>query len=267
MSQPAVSAALGRLRKVFGDPLFVRGSHSMQPTARALQLGAFTARSARFDQARPAAAVGIRSRNGRAHARREHVRRRRARLPAEIVRAIAGNRAGHQDTQRYHAGDRTRAGDGVGDVDLAIGYFPSLKGAGIYQQRLFSHTFACAVRTKPSTRRAQDHAARVRERVARCRGGQDQRCFRGSPCSHRLETPGCALVAALSCDTVIVRDSDLIVTVPYAIAATFAGVGGLRTLRPPIQGRDACPPPVLACAVPPRSVQPVVARPRCRAVC
>ena len=39
MSQPAVSAALGRLRKIFVDPLFVRGSHGMQPTARALQLG------------------------------------------------------------------------------------------------------------------------------------------------------------------------------------------------------------------------------------
>jgi DNA-binding transcriptional LysR family regulator len=34
-SQPAVSHALGRLRALIGDPLFVRGRHGLTPTARA----------------------------------------------------------------------------------------------------------------------------------------------------------------------------------------------------------------------------------------
>ena len=38
LSQPAVSFALARLRKMFDDPLFVRASRSMQPTPRVLQL-------------------------------------------------------------------------------------------------------------------------------------------------------------------------------------------------------------------------------------
>lgn len=38
LSQPAVSSALGRLRRILGDPLFVRTRQGMQPTARALQL-------------------------------------------------------------------------------------------------------------------------------------------------------------------------------------------------------------------------------------
>lgn len=38
MSQPAISLALGRLRDLLDDPLFVRGRGAMQPTARALQL-------------------------------------------------------------------------------------------------------------------------------------------------------------------------------------------------------------------------------------
>ncbi|MFD7887951.1 LysR family transcriptional regulator, partial [Streptomyces albidoflavus] len=38
MSQAAVSAALGRLRKLFGDPLFVRAPGGMAPTARARSL-------------------------------------------------------------------------------------------------------------------------------------------------------------------------------------------------------------------------------------
>jgi DNA-binding transcriptional LysR family regulator len=39
LSQPAVSAALGRLRKNLGDALLVRSGHGMRPTPRAEQLG------------------------------------------------------------------------------------------------------------------------------------------------------------------------------------------------------------------------------------
>jgi DNA-binding transcriptional LysR family regulator len=38
LSQPAVSSALGRLRSLLGDELFVRDGNRMMPTARALQL-------------------------------------------------------------------------------------------------------------------------------------------------------------------------------------------------------------------------------------
>src|SRR5690606_27063617 len=36
LSQPTVSIALGKLRRLFGDPLFVRTSDGMQPTPRAI---------------------------------------------------------------------------------------------------------------------------------------------------------------------------------------------------------------------------------------
>ena len=38
MSQPAMSRALGKLRELFNDPLFIRTSHGMEPTARAQAL-------------------------------------------------------------------------------------------------------------------------------------------------------------------------------------------------------------------------------------
>lgn len=38
LSQPAVSHALGRLRRLFGDPLLLKGYGHMTPTARALEL-------------------------------------------------------------------------------------------------------------------------------------------------------------------------------------------------------------------------------------
>ena len=39
LSQSAVSHALTRLRDLFGDPLFIRKSHGLEPTRRALELG------------------------------------------------------------------------------------------------------------------------------------------------------------------------------------------------------------------------------------
>src|SRR6185437_11939892 len=38
VSQPALSKTLARLRRYFDDPLFVRVSHSMEPTPKALAL-------------------------------------------------------------------------------------------------------------------------------------------------------------------------------------------------------------------------------------
>src|SRR5215471_14927560 len=38
LTQPTVSAMLARLRKLFGDPLFVRNQRGIQPTPRAMAL-------------------------------------------------------------------------------------------------------------------------------------------------------------------------------------------------------------------------------------
>lgn len=38
ISQPALSNALSRLRKQLDDPLFIRASHGMRPTEKALEL-------------------------------------------------------------------------------------------------------------------------------------------------------------------------------------------------------------------------------------
>ena len=38
MSQPAMSRTLAKLRELFNDPLFIRTSHGMEPTSRAVAL-------------------------------------------------------------------------------------------------------------------------------------------------------------------------------------------------------------------------------------
>src|SRR5579875_1794459 len=39
LSPSSISHALGRLRDIFGDPLFVRRSRGLEPTSRSLELG------------------------------------------------------------------------------------------------------------------------------------------------------------------------------------------------------------------------------------
>src|ERR1700679_3240999 len=39
LSPSGISHALGRLRALFGEPLFIRRSHGLEPTQRAMELG------------------------------------------------------------------------------------------------------------------------------------------------------------------------------------------------------------------------------------
>ena len=39
VAQPALNKTLAKLRGYFGDPLFVRAGHRMEPTAKAIELG------------------------------------------------------------------------------------------------------------------------------------------------------------------------------------------------------------------------------------
>jgi DNA-binding transcriptional LysR family regulator len=146
MSQPAVSAALAKLRKVFGDPLFVRTSRGMEPTPRAAAL------------VPPAREVLMR-------------------VDEEVLSDISFSPATTKRVFTFALSDvgemvflprilesltrlapsasvrsvtlplvQTEQGLENGEIDLAIGYFPDLKRSSFFQQRLFTHTFVCLLR-------------------------------------------------------------------------------------------------------------------------
>ena len=146
MSQPAMSLALNKLRTAFSDPLFVRNSRGLSPTPRAEQLvipmrhvldqikndvlrqpsfdPATTDRTFTFNMADVGELVFL----PRLHA---HLR---AAAPGANIRTVSTPPAQLEEAMES------------GEVDLAVGYFPGLKGAAMYQQRLFSHSFVCIVR-------------------------------------------------------------------------------------------------------------------------
>jgi len=151
LTQARVSGILSKLRRHFGDPLFARTSHGMEPTPYAdrvypdvLQcfnrLSSPDSHRTSFD---PAAAV------------------RQFRvcmtdiseivvLPAlvnELQRTAAGLML---EAERISANSHARLESG--EVDLAVGYMPSLE-AGFYQQTLFRQAFVClAARRHPRIR-------------------------------------------------------------------------------------------------------------------
>jgi DNA-binding transcriptional LysR family regulator len=144
-SQPAVSAALSRLRESFDDRLFVRAGNVMQPTPRAAGLVA-SARTVlarieseivaapRFDPARSHRTIAIAlSDVGEVELLPTIMREVRKRMPNAGVRSVS-----------LPAADVAR-GLESGAIDLAIGYFPDLKKRNFFQQALFTGTFCSLV--------------------------------------------------------------------------------------------------------------------------
>lgn len=236
LSQPAMSAALAKVRVLFDDPLFVRAAGGVKPTARAESLADPVRRvlhavrsevlpKARFDPRTTTRTftlitpdIGEVAFLPRLLARmREQAPRADLRTlampPAEIERALESGRA-----------------------DLALGLFPDLTKAGFYQQRLFRNSFICVAAagreavTEPLTLRKFLEAAHavvspegrthdLFERELKKRG-----CVRRV----RLEIPHYLSLPA------IIEASDLIATVPRDVGVSFARVAKLRLLEPPV---------------------------------
>lgn len=143
LSQPATSAALARLRLLFGDPLFVRGGAEMKPTPRALELAGPVHRvvetisteilqQATFDPARADRTFTILTPDiGEIAFFPRVLRRLRLEAPQVRLHAIS--------MPRKAAAEALESGA----AELAVGFYPDLQKAGFFQQRLFKTSYAC----------------------------------------------------------------------------------------------------------------------------
>ncbi|MBI5720713.1 MAG: LysR family transcriptional regulator [Rubrivivax sp.] len=235
MSQPGLSTALGRLRLQFGDPMFVRTSRGMEPTAR----GALVVAEARaileavqrrvlavprFD---PAAQTPTEFRFAMADVAQSLFLPRllsalRQEAPLASVRAL-----GHEHS-------RLEAALESGAADLAVGYFPDLTGSALVQQRLFMHGFCCLLRTghrcanglsradfgalEHVVVEAPVHSQEIGERYFARHGIHRRVRLRTT---HFLTLPG------------ILEGTDLVATVPAGLGAVLARTGRIVALPPP----------------------------------
>jgi DNA-binding transcriptional LysR family regulator len=153
LSQPAVSNALARLRKILGDELFLRTSRGMESTPFALQLAEpvaealATLHSALNQRVSFAAASSSRDfRIAMTDIGEIHF------LP-KLLSAITKSAPQVRLSTVLNTSVNVRDEMEAGTVDLAIGLIPNLKG-GFFQRRLFKQRYVCVMsRTHPLGRK------------------------------------------------------------------------------------------------------------------
>lgn len=235
-SQPSVSAALGRLRTFFGDPLFVRSGNRMQPTPRAIEI--------------MGAVRDVLSRIGMDIVASPSFEPAVSHQPIVLALSDAGEmvflpsilpelrRLAPRASLRSVSlpADEVAAGLENGSIDLALGYFPNLKQHNFFQQTLFADTFTCVIRADHAVKSARltlKQFLQLEHAVVRAESRTEEviERFLVRQRIHRqvvLTTPHFASVLA------IVERSDLLVTVPEPLARYFtAGSDRVRRIRPP----------------------------------
>jgi len=235
VAQSSVSISLARLRRHFGDPLFVRTSDGMQPTPHATSLvgpvrqalellRGITRQQAVFDPAIVQRTFRI------CMTDITHL----VLLPALInrLRDIAAG----INVEITHISGQTPKMLESGEADLAVGFMPQLE-AGFYQQKLFEQHFSCVVR--------RDHP-RVHSRLTQTMFKRENHVLVTAAgtgqnlVEEALERLGVRRNVALRLPNYLgigglVASTDLMVTVPQRVAETLVRIANVKLLAPPYE--------------------------------
>jgi DNA-binding transcriptional LysR family regulator len=231
--QASVSLALGRLRRQFNDPLFVRTSSGMVPTPHAATLveplrqalellRLATQQQVVFDPGQSNRTFQI------AMTDISHLEF----LPA-LINRINAQAPGVRVKVLRIASDTGRLLES-GDIDLAVGFMPQLE-AGFYQQKLFDQSFACVV--------CQDHP-RVRARMTEALFKREKHVGITAPgtghdlVEHALAQLKIERNVALWLPTLpgvgnLLASTELVATVPERIAQMLVRIARVKALVPP----------------------------------
>lgn len=237
-SQPAVSAALAKLRKFFDDPLFLRTGNLMQPTPRAAavvksarsvldRIGAEIVATPQFDPGASDRTIKLAlSDVGEVVFLPTILKKLRELIPHAAVCSVSLPAA-----EVPHELEN-------GGIDLAIGYFPDLQKSNFFQQALFTDSFASLIRADhpiAANKLTIKQFLQLEHAVVRVESRTEEvieRYLARKKLRRRvvLTTPHFASAP------IIVAQSDLIVTVPEPLARYFAGVSAdLRVIGLPFE--------------------------------
>jgi len=231
--QTSVSLALGRLRRQFNDPMFVRTGHGMVPTPHATALltplrhalellRTVTREQVVFDPLKSDRRLRV-SMTDVSHVEFLPKLVRRAETVAPLIH-IEVLRIAPDTAQKLEAGD----------TDVAVGYMPELE-AGFYQQKLFDEGFACVVcRSHPRLQHKITRRQYKSERhVAIIAPGTGHELV-----ASELKRIGVDRRVVLSLHTLpglgnLLAQTDLVATVPARVAQTLARIASVKLLAPP----------------------------------
>ncbi|GGX95846.1 LysR family transcriptional regulator [Massilia dura] len=237
LSQPAVSFALNKLRKLTGDALFVRTPKGMEPTPRATRMAPPVRQILEMvvrdvfnaDQFTPATSTHRFTLSmtdiGELVFLPAMLKRLKREAPSVALEAVSMSPA--------------RLGEAMtmGSVDLALGYYPDITRADFYQQHLFTHSFAALVRTDHPRIGAQmtmDQFLAETHIVVRAAGRSQELFERHLEQAHIQRKVGLILPHFLSIQHVL-PDTDMVATVPYSCAKVFSRARTVRMVGLPMQ--------------------------------
>ena len=233
LPQTSVSLALGRLRRQFNDPLFVRTADGMVPTPHGLTLlqplrqaleilRIATQQQVVFDPASSSRTFHL------AMTDISHLEF----LPALINKI--GKVASEVRIEVLRITSETPKLLESGEADLAVGFMPELE-AGFYQQKLFDQGFACVVRRdhpRIGQRLTQALFRREKHVVITARGtGHDL-------VEQALARQGVQRKVTLSLPTLpgvgnLLAHTDLVATVPERVAQMLVRIARVKALPTP----------------------------------
>jgi DNA-binding transcriptional LysR family regulator len=237
LSQPAVSHILSKLRLSLGDELFVREGNRMQPTPfaesirepvkRILEIVANEIANERdFTPAVTDRRFTISTSDiGELVFLPDLLRTFSEEAPHATIRCLSLPPDELEDTMAE------------GSVDLALGYFPDLTGNAFFQQKLFEHRFACLMRRDhPEIGEelsleqflAADHAVVAQK-------GRSQEIFEQRMHELGLERRVLLQSPHFMSAPLLVANSDMITTVPRAVARAYSRMAPLKFVEPPIE--------------------------------
>lgn len=237
LSQPAMSSALGRLRRTFNDPLFVRTGSGMQPTPyaqllaspihRACELiGAALQIGGDFDPASSTRTFGFYMTDiGEAVFLPKLLVALSRSAPGVKVKVVRMPERGFGEAMAE------------GEVDFAIGLFPTLK-AGFFQQRLYRDEFVCVLRADhPDAQRplGLKQFAAMRHAVVTTAGTGHEATVERAFAREKLRRRVDLTIPHFMALPMIVTQTDVIATIPRRLAQAFAAYPNIKLIAPPLK--------------------------------
>ena len=236
MSQPTASAALARLRRSFGDPLFVRRDLRMEPTPFTESILQKTREvievidreilsPATFDPLLFSGEINFcLSEIGEVVLLPMLYDCLRKLAPMAKIKTVS--LAPKELDEALHEGE----------VNLAIGYFPDLTSADIFQQRLFSHDLVCMVR--------KDHRIKGRrmtlkdfsqaEHLLVRDGSRTLEMYEQYIFSQQIRRKIVLQMSHYMSVPRMIEQSDMVVVLPRTIAQLFAESWNVRVMASPV---------------------------------
>jgi DNA-binding transcriptional LysR family regulator len=236
LSQPAMSAAISRLRALFDDPLFVRTKAGMEPTPKAKALSPsvrLVIQTIQTDILLPKKFTPASSERTFTLVTPDIAEVNfLPRLISELARQSPGINLKTLAMPREAAADSLASGE----AEMAIGYLPDLHKAGFFQQKLITSSHVCLLRKKHpliGEKISSTQFLQASHAVVRPDGREHlfEQFLQGKGIKRRVVVELSHFMSLLP----IIETSNLIATVPKDLADFFVQHGDVRYIATPMK--------------------------------